>query len=79
MIFLKSLTGGVISVIFAWIILVTVYMMRISLMNKQEGNTGLVAVAGGWSYLLQKPLIVVFLAAAFGLGVYLTARWLVRV
>lgn len=77
MIFLKSIAGGVISAIFAWVILVAVYMWRISQMSRQQGNNGLLAVAGGWDHLLHRPSIVAILAAAFGLGVYLTARWAV--
>jgi hypothetical protein len=75
MIFLKSLTGGIISVIFTWVVLVAVYMWRVGQMNRQQGNNGLIAIGGGWDYLLHRPPVVVILAAAFGLGVYLTARW----
>jgi len=73
MIFVKSLAGGVISAFVAWIIIVAVYIWRITLMSRQQGNTGLFAVAGGWDDLLHKPIIILLLAAAFGLGVYLTA------
>jgi hypothetical protein len=73
MILVKSLAGGVISAFVTWIIIVAVYMWRITLMSRQHGNTGLFAVAGGWDDLLHKPITILLLAAAFGLGVYLTA------
>jgi len=74
MIFVKSLTGGVVAAIIAWIIIVVVYMLRLAEASKQRGDSGLGAVAGGWNYLLHMPLVIVLLAAAFGIGVYLTAR-----
>jgi hypothetical protein len=75
MIFLKSLAGGIVSVIFVWIIIVAIYMWHVTLMSRQQANTGPIAVAAGWDYLLHRPLIVVLLAATFGFGVYLTAMW----
>jgi len=75
MILVKSITGGVLSAVLAWGILIIVYAKRVSQVGTQRGDNGLIAVAGGWDYLLQRPPVVVMLAAAFGLGVYLTARW----
>lgn len=75
MIFLKSLIGGVISSSLVWIIIVAIHLWRIMQIQRQQGNAGLVAVAGGWNYLLHQPLVVVWLACGFGLGVYLTARF----
>jgi hypothetical protein len=75
MIFLKSVIGRVITSSLVWVLIVSIQLWRITQMQRQRGNTGLVAVAGGWDYLLHRPLIVVLLAASFGIGVYLTARW----
>jgi hypothetical protein len=75
MIFLKSVIGGVISSLLVWTIIVSIQLWRIAHSQPQQGNTGLVAVAGGWDYLLHRPLVVLLLAASLGLGVYLTARW----
>ena len=74
MIFAKSLLGGVIAVVAMWAIVLTVFMQRIGAETREQGTTGLVAVAGGWNYLLQKPSVVLLLTAAFGIGLYVTAR-----
>jgi hypothetical protein len=77
MIFLKSLAGGLAAAIAAWIAIITIYMRQLALLNRRQGGSGLIAVAGGWDSLLGKPMTAVLLAAAFGVGVYLTARWAV--
>lgn len=75
MIFLKSLAGGVGAVILAWIALITVYMIRLGIQNKEAGRHGLYAVAGGWDHLIQRPLTVILLSASFAAGLYLAAKW----
>ncbi len=40
MIFLKSLAGGIVSAIFVWIIIVAIYMWHVTLMSRQQANTG---------------------------------------
>ncbi len=74
MIFAKSLLGGVVAVIVMWAIILTAYVQRIRAEMREHGATGLFAVAGGWSYLLQKPSVALLLTAAFGIGLYITAR-----
>ena len=74
MIFAKSLLGGVIAVVAMWAIVLMVFMQRIRAETREQGTAGLVAVAGGWNYLLQKPSVVLLLTAAFGIGLYVTAR-----
>jgi hypothetical protein len=74
MIFAKSLLGGVIAVIAMWAIILMIFMLRIRAETREQGTTGLVAVAGGWNYLLQKPSVILLLTAAFGIGLYVTAR-----
>jgi hypothetical protein len=74
MIFAKSLLGGVIAVVVMWAVILTVYMQRIRAEMAEQGATGLFAVGGGWNYLLQKPPVALLLTAAFGIGLYVTAR-----
>jgi hypothetical protein len=85
MIFLKSVIGGVVTSSLVWVLIVSIHLWRITQIQRQrlpaqlrQGNTGLVAVAGGWNYLLHQPLIVLLLAASFGVGVYLAARFGLR-
>lgn len=47
MIFLKSIIGRVITGSLAWIIIVGIQLWRITQMQRQQSNTGLIAVAGG--------------------------------
>jgi len=75
MIFVKSIAGGLAAASAAWIVIITIYMRQLALLSRRQGGSGLIAVAGGWDYLLGKPMTAVLLAAAFGVGVYLTARW----
>jgi hypothetical protein len=74
MIFAKSLLGGVIAAIVMWTIILTAYMQRIHAEMREQKTTGLIAVAGGLSYLLHKPSVALLLTAAFGTGLYITAR-----
>jgi hypothetical protein len=74
MIFAKSLLGGVIAVVVMWAVILMVYMQRIRAEMAEQGATGLFSVAGGWNYLLQKPSVALLLTAAFGIGLYVTAR-----
>ena len=74
MILAKSLLGGVIAAIVMRAIILTAYMQRIRAEVREHGTTGLVAVAGEWSYLPQKPSVALLLTAAFGIGLYMTTR-----
>ena len=57
-----------------WCLILSVYMWRLSAAARRQGVTGLWAVAGGWTYLLHVPLVVILLTAAFGVGLYLMVR-----
>jgi hypothetical protein len=61
--FSKGMLGGVAAVVIAWIAIVLIVFVR-----PTPRATGLVSFAGGWDALLRSPLIVLILAAAFGLG-----------
>jgi hypothetical protein len=74
MILLKSLVGGVVAAVVMWIAIVLITMWRLTESSKQHGATGLVAVSGGWNYLIQLPWVVLLLTGAFGAGVYLVGR-----
>lgn len=75
MIFVKSVLGGVVAVVLTWVIIIFWFMWRLEAVRRQQGETGLGAVAGGWNYLLHLPSVVILLTAAFGVGLYITARW----
>jgi len=73
MIFAKGLLGGVTAVVVVWAIILALSIQRVTIQTKEQGSE-LVAVAGGWNYLLHKPLVVLLLTAAFGIGLYVTSR-----
>jgi TRAP-type C4-dicarboxylate transport system permease large subunit len=73
-IFLKGILGGVIATSLMWVIVVLIDNWRLQATARQRGITGLGAVANGWNYLLQLPLVVVLLSVAFGVGLFVTAR-----
>ena len=74
--FAKALVGGLVAVAIVWIAIVWFNSWRLSVERKKLGFNGLGAVAGGWTYLLHSPFVSVGVAAAFGLGFYLTVRLL---
>jgi TRAP-type C4-dicarboxylate transport system permease large subunit len=74
MVFLKGLSGGLVAVCVTWVVIVFINNWRENMLAKQQGITGLRAVAGGWNYLLQLPLVVILLTVAFGMGLYLTVH-----
>lgn len=77
---LKCMAGGLVAVVVAWISILAVEMVHLHRLARQysPGPNTLYAVAGGWQYLLTSPLRAIILGAAFGLGVFLTARILAR-
>jgi hypothetical protein len=76
LIFLKNVLGGILAVVVAWTLIVWAYLWRLNVITKREGSTGLMAVAGGWTYLLHhRPLVMILLTAAFGAGLYLATHW----
>lgn len=74
MILLKCIFGGLAAVVLVWVLIVAAYVVQLKRAVEQQGVSGQLAVAGGWNYLLHKPLTAVLLGAAFGLGVFLTAK-----
>jgi hypothetical protein len=74
--FAKALIGGLVAVVIVWIAIVWFSVWRLSVERKKLGFNGLGTVAGGWTYLLHSPFVSVGVAAAFGLGFYLTVRLL---
>jgi hypothetical protein len=76
MIFLKSVIGGIVCATAMWVVVVCAFTWRTNGIRRQNGITGLGAVAEGWGYLLRMPLVAILLTAAFGAGLYLTARWI---
>ena len=74
MIFLKSVFGGIIAVVGTWIIIVCAFAWRSNSATRQQD--GLTAVAGGWNYLLRMPLVGMLLTVAFGIGLFVTVRWI---
>ena len=76
MVFLKLLLGGVLATTGMWVAIVAIDYWRTISSAKAQGATGLVAVAGGWHYLLQLPTVLLALTVAFGAGLYITSRLL---
>ena len=71
MILVKKLAGGITAVLVMWIVILAVNLWR---WKKYHPPGQLVAAAGGWTYLLHHPLVLLLLTAAFGIGLYWTAR-----
>lgn len=71
---LKAIGGGVLLVLVTWVGIVSIWYRRL-MANAPKGLGG---VAGGWDYLLSYPLVALLLSIAFGVGFYLTVRWLHR-
>jgi hypothetical protein len=75
MAFTKCLLSGIVTVLLIWFVSIIVYATRAPTAAKAgAGQGGPVAIAGGWEYLLHKPLIVTLLTVAFGVGFYLCTR-----
>jgi hypothetical protein len=74
-IFVKGVLGGVAAVVVMWIVTIAVYMFRSTKGASHAGNIRLTSVAGGWTYLLHLPLVIGLLTVAFGVGLWLAARW----
>jgi hypothetical protein len=67
--FFKGILGGVLLVLFAWLLVLFAHYWR-------SRVSGLGAVAGGWTMLMNSPFVVASLAVAFGIGFFLTVRLL---
>jgi hypothetical protein len=72
MVLIRGITGGVGAVLLMWILVLCFDYWRTSVSAPRV--RGLVAVAGGWDYLLHRPDVVILLTLAFGVGLYLTSR-----
>jgi 23S rRNA C2498 (ribose-2'-O)-methylase RlmM len=71
---LKAVAGGLVSLLFAWIVIVSADLWKAKIIAAKHGATGLGAVSGGWTLLMRSPVIVLVLSAAFGLGFFFIAR-----
>ena len=74
LIFPRGLLGGLGAAIVMWIIVLCFSAWRLSVTKRRLGIEGLGAVAGGATYLVHSPSVVVLITVAFGLGFYLTTR-----
>jgi hypothetical protein len=74
MLFLRGLFTGVLAVVLTWIVILIVDQWRLRAEAAARGITGLAAVAGGWTFLLHKPFVLLLLTAAFGSGLWLGVR-----
>lgn len=75
MILLKGIAGGITAVLVAWVVILVVDLW---LLARSRPSGGLTAVAGGWTYLIQLPIVVLVLSGAFGAGLFVTVRYIVR-
>jgi len=73
-IFFKGILGGLTAVSLVWVLIVAVKTWRWHALTKPRGITGLGASDGVSTLLLHTPAVVVLLAIAFGLGLYLAVR-----
>jgi len=71
---LEGYLRRVIAVFVMWFAIIAVHLRRFYIMQRQQGGLG--TIAGGWNYLLGMPPTVLLLTAAFGVGLYLTVRWI---
>ena len=67
---------GILAGVVAWTLVVSAYLGRLNVVAKRQGSAGLMAMAGGWTYLFHRPSVMILLTAAFGVGLYLTAHWI---
>lgn len=74
MTFVKCLLSGIAAVLMVWFVCLLIFAMRMQAIARAGSLSGPVAVAGGWNYLLHKPLVVTLLMLAFGVGFYLCAQ-----
>ena len=78
MFFFKSLAGGIVAAIVAWVIVVALEIWRTVRAAQRIGPGPLRAIAFEWGYVLQKPWVIGFLTISFGVGLWLTAYYLAR-
>lgn len=78
LLFLKAIAGGIICLFMMWIGILLADSWRIKSALAKQGTQGLGATAGGWTFLLQLPLVVLLLTIAFGIGFYAAVRWSLR-
>ncbi len=74
-IFCKAISGGLIGVLVVWAMILIAFNWRLATTGEGES---LGAVAGGWDYLLQLPIVVIALSSSFGIGFYSVVRWIVH-
>lgn len=75
---LKAIGGGVFCLLGMWIGILVIHGWRMRNAVSKQGGTGLGATAGGWTFLLHSPLVVILLTIGFGIGFYAAIRWSLR-
>ena len=73
--FIKGLSGALAAVMLTWIGILTWHAVSVQREAAKAGVSGLGAEAGGWNYLLRLPTVLFLLTAAFGIGLFLTVRF----
>lgn len=76
--FVKSILGGVAALLLVWVAILASAMWRLKIYSAKQGLQGLSATADGWTMLMRSPSVILLLAAAFGVGFYLVARFSTR-
>jgi hypothetical protein len=71
---LRGMFVGILSSLTTWILILAVYLWRSHASRLAHGASGLAADAGGWTYLLSRPLVIVLLTLAFGAGLWWGTR-----
>ena len=74
----KAIGGGVICLLGMWIGILVTHDWRMKSALTKQGAAGLGATAGGWTFLLQSPVVVILLTMGFGIGFYAVIRWSLR-
>jgi hypothetical protein len=72
----KAISGGIFCLLATWIVVLAFHSWRLSNNIGKTGELG--AVAGGWLFLLQSPLVLVILTVAFGVGFCAAVRLISR-
>jgi hypothetical protein len=72
----KAISGGIFCLLVTWVVVLASHSWRLSNSINKTGELG--AVAGGWLFLLQSPLVLVILTVAFGVGFYTVVRQISR-
>jgi hypothetical protein len=67
---LKAIIDGVLFVLATWVGIRALHLYTTNANRPRSGASELDATAGGWTFLLHSPAVVVALSTAFGIGFY---------